>query len=53
MCNSYSAWIEDHNIKPYHEFKETLIKSCKTTAFKEAVAQIEEYIVHPEVRLFI
>ncbi|CAH2088221.1 unnamed protein product [Euphydryas editha] len=45
--NNY-AWIEEHNIKPYHEHKEQLIKSCKTAAFKEAVAQIEEYIVNPE-----
>ncbi|CAH2263848.1 jg21587 [Pararge aegeria aegeria] len=45
--NNY-AWIEEHNIKPYHEHKEQLIKSCKTAAFKEAVAQIEEYIEHPE-----
>ncbi|XP_023941769.1 cytokine-like nuclear factor N-PAC isoform X3 [Bicyclus anynana] len=45
--NNY-AWIEEHNIKPYHEHKEQLIKSSKTAAFKEAVAQIEEYIEHPE-----
>ncbi|CAG4994262.1 unnamed protein product [Parnassius apollo] len=45
--NNY-AWIEEHNIKPYQEHKEQLIKSCKTAAFKEAVNQIEEYIVHPE-----
>ncbi|KAJ2945097.1 hypothetical protein O0L34_g9153 [Tuta absoluta] len=45
--NNY-AWIEENNIKPYQEFKDTLIKSCKTAAFKEAVAQIEDYIVHPE-----
>ncbi|KAL4702139.1 hypothetical protein ACJJTC_019415 [Scirpophaga incertulas] len=45
--NNY-AWIEDNNIKPYQEHKEQLIKSCKTAAFKEAVNQIEEYIVNPE-----
>ncbi|XP_035442637.1 cytokine-like nuclear factor N-PAC isoform X2 [Spodoptera frugiperda] len=45
--NNY-AWIEDNNIKPYQEFKEQLIKSCKTAAFKEAVNQIEEFIVNPE-----
>ncbi|XP_050672920.1 cytokine-like nuclear factor N-PAC isoform X2 [Leptidea sinapis] len=45
--NNY-AWIEEHNIKPYQEHKEQLVKSCKTIAFKEAVAQIEEYIVNPE-----
>ncbi|CAD0203460.1 unnamed protein product [Chrysodeixis includens] len=45
--NNY-AWIEDNNIKPYQEYKEQLIKSCKTAAFKEAVNQIEEFIVNPE-----
>ncbi|XP_045778761.1 putative oxidoreductase GLYR1 homolog isoform X2 [Maniola jurtina] len=45
--NNY-AWIEEHNIKPYHEHKEQLIKSSKSVAFKEAVAQIEEFIIHPE-----
>ncbi|CAB3225550.1 unnamed protein product [Arctia plantaginis] len=45
--NNY-AWIEDNNIKPYQEYKEQLIKSCKTAAFKEAVNQIEEFILHPE-----
>ncbi|KAL0829541.1 hypothetical protein ABMA28_003057 [Loxostege sticticalis] len=45
--NNY-AWIEDNNIKPYQEFKEQLIKSSKTAAFKEAVNQIEEYIENPE-----
>ncbi|XP_063832043.1 cytokine-like nuclear factor N-PAC isoform X2 [Ostrinia nubilalis] len=45
--NNY-AWIEENNIKPYQEFKEQLIKSCKTAAFKEAVNQIEEFIEHPE-----
>lgn len=45
--NNY-AWIEDNNIKPYQEYKEQLVKSCKTVAFKDAIAEIEEYIVHPE-----
>ncbi|XP_060806437.1 cytokine-like nuclear factor N-PAC isoform X2 [Amyelois transitella] len=45
--NNY-AWIEENNIKPYQEYKEKLINSCKTLAFKEAVNQIEEYIVNPE-----
>ncbi|KOB76339.1 Nuclear protein NP60-like protein, partial [Operophtera brumata] len=45
--NNY-AWIELNNIKPYYEFKEQLIKSCKTAAFKEAVSQIEDFIEHPE-----
>lgn len=49
MFIANSAWIEDNNIKPYQEYKEQLIKSCKTAAFKEAVNQIEEFIVNPEV----
>nr|CAD7439059.1 unnamed protein product [Timema bartmani] len=39
-----SAWIEEVNIKPYGEFKEQLIKSSKSGAFKEAVESIEDYI---------
>lgn len=46
-----SAWIEEPNIKPYQEFKDQLIKSCKTAAFKDAISQIEEYIVNPEVSI--
>lgn len=45
--NNY-AWIEESQIKPYHEFKEKLLSSCKSAGFKEAVQQIEEYIAHPE-----
>ncbi|GBP48003.1 Putative oxidoreductase GLYR1 homolog [Eumeta japonica] len=45
--NNY-AWIEDVNIKPYQEHKEQLIKSSKSAAFKEAINQIEEYIINPE-----
>ncbi|XP_045530005.1 putative oxidoreductase GLYR1 homolog isoform X2 [Pieris brassicae] len=45
--NNY-AWIEEHNIKPYQEHKEQLMKSSKSAAFKEACNQIEDYIVHPE-----
>lgn len=51
FLSATSAWIEDNNIKPYQDFKEQLIKSCKTTAFKEAVAQIEDFMVHPEVNV--
>ncbi|XP_055539381.1 cytokine-like nuclear factor N-PAC isoform X2 [Wyeomyia smithii] len=45
--NNY-AWIEESQIKPYQEFKEKLLSSCKSAGFKEAVQQIEEYIVNPE-----
>ncbi|XP_053694041.1 cytokine-like nuclear factor N-PAC isoform X2 [Sabethes cyaneus] len=45
--NNY-AWIEETQIKPYQEFKEKLLMSCKSAGFKEAVQQIEEYIVNPQ-----
>lgn len=45
----YSAWIEENNIKNYLEYKDQLIKSSKTAAFKEAVQKIEEYISDPIV----
>lgn len=49
MFIANSAWIEENNIKPYQEYKDQLIKSSKTIAFKDAVNQIEEFIVNPEV----
>lgn len=49
----FSAWIEENNIKNYLEYKDQLIKSSKTAAFKEAVQKIEEYISDPIVsRIF-
>ncbi|XP_058121117.1 cytokine-like nuclear factor N-PAC isoform X2 [Anopheles coustani] len=45
--NNY-AWIEETQIKPYQEFKDKLLNSCKTAQFKEAVQQIEEFMVDPE-----
>lgn len=44
-----SAWIEESNIKNYLEYKDQLINSSKTAAFKEAVQRIEEYISDPVV----
>lgn len=41
--NNY-AWIEEHSIKDYDEFKDRLSKTCKTAAFKEAYAAAEDYI---------
>ncbi|XP_031340388.1 putative oxidoreductase GLYR1 homolog [Photinus pyralis] len=38
------AWIEESNIMPYLEFKEKLVNSCKSASFKEAVAEIEEFL---------
>lgn len=45
----YSAWIEESHIKPYQEFKDTLVKSSKSGAFKDAVEAIEEFIAKGEV----
>lgn len=47
MCRS--AWIEDFNIKPYHEFKEQFSKACKSRAFLDACQAIEKYLVNPPV----
>ena len=44
-----SAWIEDFNIKPYHEFKDQFTKACKSRAFIEACQAIEQYITNPPV----
>jgi len=41
------AWIEDFNIKPYHEFKDQFTKACKSRAFIEACQAIEQYITNP------
>ncbi|KAK0167506.1 hypothetical protein PV327_004896 [Microctonus hyperodae] len=46
--NNY-AWIEESNIKLYHENKDTLVKSCKTSGFKDAVEAIEEFIAKGEI----
>ncbi|XP_069676975.1 cytokine-like nuclear factor N-PAC isoform X2 [Periplaneta americana] len=41
--NNY-AWIEESQIKPYFEFKEQLIKSNKSGAFRDALEAIEDFI---------
>lgn len=46
-----SAWIEDKYIKNYAEYKEELVKSSKSAAFKEAVQKIDEFISDPIVSL--
>ncbi|KOC71328.1 Putative oxidoreductase GLYR1 like protein [Habropoda laboriosa] len=46
--NNY-AWIEESNIKPYQKYKDTLVKSSKSGAFKDAVEAIEEFIANGEV----
>lgn len=48
---SSSAWIEESNIKPYQQYKDTLVKSSKSIAFKDAVEAIEEFIAKGEVNL--
>lgn len=47
-----SAWIEDKYIKNYAEYKDELVKSSKSAAFKEAVQKIDEFISDPIVSLF-
>ncbi|EFX72460.1 hypothetical protein DAPPUDRAFT_254419 [Daphnia pulex] len=44
---SKPAWIEDFNIKPYHEYKEQFTKACKSRAFLDACQAIEKHIVNP------
>lgn len=44
-----SAWIEENNIKNYIEYKDQLIKSSKSAAFKEAVQRIDEFLSDPVV----
>jgi hypothetical protein len=39
-----SAWIEEANLKPYFQFKDTLSKTSKATPFREAVQSIESYV---------
>ncbi|CAL8079547.1 unnamed protein product [Orchesella dallaii] len=41
--NNY-AWIEEHSIKDYEQYKDRLSKTCKNAAFKEACTAIEDYI---------
>ncbi|XP_059481030.1 cytokine-like nuclear factor N-PAC [Neocloeon triangulifer] len=41
--NNY-AWIEESNLKPYFQFKDTLSKTSKAAPFREAVEAIEEYV---------
>lgn len=43
-----SGWIDESNCKPYLDFKDELIKSCKSANFKEAVAEIEIAINDPD-----
>merc|ERR1712071_98823 len=41
------AWIEDFNIKQYHEFKEQFTKTSKNRAFIDACKAIENHIANP------
>ena len=49
MVSTYSAWIEDFNIKPYYEYKDQFTKACKTRAFQDACQAIEKHIINPTV----
>lgn len=51
LSSNSSAWIEDKYIKNYAEYKDELIKSSKSAAFKEAVQKIDEFISDPIVRI--
>ncbi|XP_011495112.1 PREDICTED: putative oxidoreductase GLYR1 homolog [Ceratosolen solmsi marchali] len=46
--NNY-GWIDEANIKHYQEHKETCIKLCKNSGFKEACEAIEEFIAKGEI----
>lgn len=49
MKLSFSGWIDESNIKPYEEHKESCKHLCKTAAFKEACEAIEQFIAEGEV----
>lgn len=42
-----SAWIENACIKPFEEYRDQFMKSCKTALFKDAIKQIDAYIKNP------
>ncbi|KAJ8941735.1 hypothetical protein NQ318_023331 [Aromia moschata] len=42
------AWVEEHHLKPYAEFKEKFASLYKTVPFKEAVAEIEAIVLEIE-----
>jgi hypothetical protein len=45
-----SGWIEDFNIKPYHEYKDQMVPLGKPKAhFEKAIDEIEAYMLNPEV----
>ena len=38
------AWILDHDLKPYLQFKQTLNSNKKSASFKKAIGEIEDFI---------
>lgn len=42
------SWIEDNNLKPYLEHRESIVKTIKNNSLKEAVKRIDEYLSDPE-----
>jgi len=43
------AWIEETNMKPYEEYKETLTKDKKSKAMAQAIEQVEQYILNGDL----
>lgn len=44
----FSAWIEEHNIKPFEgPWKDELAKVSKPAAFRHAMADIDKYVENP------
>ncbi|XP_037024559.1 putative oxidoreductase GLYR1 homolog isoform X2 [Bradysia coprophila] len=42
------SWIEDNNLKPYVEHRDSIVKTIKNNPLKEAVKRIDEYLSDPE-----
>jgi len=40
------AWIEETSMKPYQEYKDTLMKDKKSKAMVQAVAEMEKYMLN-------
>ncbi|KAJ6649852.1 putative oxidoreductase GLYR1 like [Pseudolycoriella hygida] len=42
------SWIEDNNLKPYLEHRDSIVKTIKSNPLKEAVKRMDEYLSDPE-----
>lgn len=38
------AWIEEFNVKDYHQFKDTFIKTKQSKAISQAIEEMEAYL---------